>query len=127
MGGAVKTLFGGGSIDVPTIESNPSDVIDEIFGVEKVVTTGPDGKQRVITRRTALSPDEQALANQYQQIVTENLKTMQDLSAYDLAINIPAFQPAVEAARAEQERVREAAFGAVTSQQEEALAKRGPS
>ena len=125
MGGVVSSLFGGGDFDVPTVESNPPDVIDEIFGVERVVETGPDGRQRVTTRRLPLSPEEQALADTYTRLVSDNLAVIEELSSTALAINNPAFQPAVEAARSEQERIREAAFGEVTAQQEEALAKRG--
>ncbi|MFN7834842.1 MAG: hypothetical protein ACK5NY_03490 [Burkholderiaceae bacterium] len=101
------------------------DVIDEINGVRETVVTRPDGTKEL--RRTAmpLSPEQQALKEQFDRIVNTQLTSIETLSRPELAASIPEFQPALKAFREQVTAGLDRSQAQTARISEEQLARRG--
>ena len=112
-------------VPAPPPVAEPLDIVDKISGFEQVKVVGADGKAKFIRRALPLSPEQEALKRQYEDIVQEQLNIINDLSSPELASQIPEFQPALQAFRQQQELNLEKAIKVRTKSEEEALARRG--
>jgi len=117
--------FGGSDTPTPPPVAEPIDIIDEISGYEQVKVTGADGKTRFVRRALPLSPEQEALKLQYENIVKEQIGIIEELSAPELASQIPEFQPALQAYKEQQQISLGKAVRARSRSEEETLARRG--
>lgn len=109
----------------PPPPAEPIDIIDEVLGIQQITVKKPDGTKQLVRRELPLSPEEEALRKQYQDIVTEQVGIIEQLSSPALAINIPEFKPVLDEYRRQRGLEIKRTFEDVTRTQEESLARRG--
>lgn len=85
------------------------DIIDELNGTETITAVGPDGRKRRITRRLPLTPEEQAIANQSQNLMRQAISNIETLYQYNPNAVVD-YQPFINTfAEINQERVNDLA------------------
>lgn len=73
------------NIPAPPPPAPPVTMRDEIGGVEQVPVTNPDGTTTYVTRRLALTAEEQAKQDELNRIMSESMAEISKLSASDYA------------------------------------------
>ena len=87
--------------EVPQLPPQPTpvelmDIIDEVSGVQTITTTGPDGKKRRITQRLPLTPQEQAILSQAENLMAKAVNNIESLYQYD-PNSVANYQPFIQA------------------------------
>jgi hypothetical protein len=72
------------------------DVIDELTGVQTITVTGPDGKKRRVTKRLPLTPQEQQILSQADNLMAKALNNIETLYKYD-PTSVANYQPFIQA------------------------------
>lgn len=97
----------------------------EITGVERKVVKNADGTETIVETALPLSPEEQALQNQWKELEQTNLAKMEELSAFADASQIPQLQERLQSFRQTQVENLERSAEFLAETNEEALARRG--
>lgn len=113
----------GKKIPGPAAVLPPQDYIDNIFGTSVKEVNGPNGKQTVIDR--TLSAADQAKLDSLNQMYSSYLGDLESLTSIASAMDIPEFQPVLQATRENQRLAREDAYKQRASLEENTLARRG--
>ena len=87
--------------EVPQLPPQPTpvelmDIIDEVSGVQTITTTGADGKKRRITQRLPLTPQEQAILSQAENLMAKAVNNIETLYQYDPS-SVANYQPFIQA------------------------------
>ena len=72
------------------------DMVDELSGVQTITVTGPDGKKRRVTQRLPLSPQEQAILGQAENLIAHAVNNIERLYQYD-PNSVVNYQPFIQA------------------------------
>jgi hypothetical protein len=100
-------------------------VTDLVGGTRSRTIKNPDGTQEIIIEPLEMSPEDKALYEQYQTLLTSNLTGFSSLATAASAYDLPAFKPVIDAYRTQLQTTRDKASSEAVRRSEEQLARRG--